>query len=160
MIYGSGVQYFIDEQSRDWFESLHLFTKKYSLVIETDTGIIRSIAEDTSTLYPVGFSVVDIDDLPDGCSDDGTWSYDGITVNKLELAHDEILARNTRVFNTLLRSIADAAFPLQSAVSLGVATTAQTEALSALQQYSISLVDTDLTVDPVIWPEAPTGIAL
>ena len=159
MIYGPNFQYFIDEQSRDWFESLHLFTKKYSLAIETDTGIIRSITDDASTLYPVGFSVVDVDELPNGCSDDGTWAFDGTDIQQLP-QQDELVAKNTRIFNTLLRSVTDAAFPLQSAVSLNVATTAQTEALAALQQYSISLMNTDLTIDPVIWPEPPAGIKL
>ncbi|MBI0275649.1 tail fiber assembly protein [Hafnia alvei] len=71
---------------------------------------------------------------------------------------NEIVAKNTRAFNTLLRSATDAAFPLQSAVALDIATDAQIQALAALQQYAVNLASTNLTVDPVIWPKSPTDM--
>lgn len=71
---------------------------------------------------------------------------------------DEIVAKNTRVFNALLRSTVDAAFPLQSSIALGIATDMQTQALTALQQYAVSLASTNLMVDPVIWPAPPAAL--
>lgn len=72
---GDGIQYFKDETGKDWFKYLPQFTRQYSLAIENGTGIIRSISEDASRLYPVGFTVVDIDSLPDGCDISGGWLY-------------------------------------------------------------------------------------
>ncbi|HGJ5856541.1 hypothetical protein [Arsenophonus nasoniae] len=62
---GDGIQYFIDETGKDWFNSLSLFTKKYALVVEPDSGIVRGITEDVSRLYPAGFNVVEVDTLPE-----------------------------------------------------------------------------------------------
>jgi triacylglycerol esterase/lipase EstA (alpha/beta hydrolase family) len=76
------------------------------------------------------------------------------------LSQSEVIAKNTRAFNALLRSTTDAAFPLQSAVALGIATDVQTQALVALQQYAVNLASTNLTVDPVVWPEAPIEVTL
>lgn len=77
---GHGVQYFIDATGKDWFKSLPKFTRKYSLAIENDTGVIRSISEDTSRLYPAGLTVVDVDSLPSGCDIFGGWVFDGESI--------------------------------------------------------------------------------
>ncbi|EIN32025.1 hypothetical protein ECFRIK1996_5870, partial [Escherichia coli FRIK1996] len=50
--YGEDVQYFQSEDGRDFYESIPLFTKKYKLCISPVTGIICSVAEDVSALYP------------------------------------------------------------------------------------------------------------
>ncbi|HAT1685411.1 TPA: DUF4376 domain-containing protein [Klebsiella oxytoca] len=78
--YGDGIQYFRSEDGQDFYEALDKFTKKYKLCIEPDTGIIRSVAEDVSTLYPPGFSVVETDTLPDGVDISGRWGFDGANI--------------------------------------------------------------------------------
>lgn len=78
--YGDDIQYFRSEDGQDFYESLEKFTKKYKLCIEPDTGIIRSVAEDVSTLYPSGYSVVETDVLPDGFDISGRWGFDGTKV--------------------------------------------------------------------------------
>ncbi|ENA6021092.1 DUF4376 domain-containing protein [Escherichia coli] len=75
MPYGNNVQYFQSEDGKDFYDSLKLFTKKYKLCIHPATGEIYSVAEDVSMLYPAGFSVVEVDSLPEGFSINGMWRY-------------------------------------------------------------------------------------
>ena len=80
MPYGDGVQYFCSEDGKDFYDSIPLFTRKYKLCIEPETGIIRSIAEDVSTLYPAGFTVVETNYLPADCDIYGGWMYENEVV--------------------------------------------------------------------------------
>lgn len=71
---------------------------------------------------------------------------------------EEIIEQNTATYNTLLRACTDAAFPLQSAVTLGVATDEQRADLAVLQQYAVDLMGVDLTADPVVFPDLPASL--
>ncbi|HGY3719827.1 TPA: tail fiber assembly protein, partial [Citrobacter gillenii] len=73
---------------------------------------------------------------------------------------ERALEKNVRTFNTLLRATNDAAFPLQSALNLGIITPEQQSMLTSLQQFSVELANTDLTNTPVTWPAQPAGIKL
>lgn len=73
--HGDDVQYFIDETGKDWFQSLPEFKKKYALLVDNETGVILGIDADASRFYPVGYSVVDIDSLPENCDTSGGWMY-------------------------------------------------------------------------------------
>lgn len=86
---GEGIQYFIDAEGNDWFKSLPKFTKKFSLAIDNDTGVIRSISEDTSRLYPVGMTVVEIDSLPEGCDIFGNWVFKNGDIIPREISQAE-----------------------------------------------------------------------
>lgn len=79
MLFGNNVQYFQSEDGKDFYESLSLFTRKYKLCIHPDTGVIHSVSEDASALYPAGFSVVEVDELPEGMNINGGWQFvDGV----------------------------------------------------------------------------------
>lgn len=79
MPFGNNVQYFQSEDGKDFYESLSLFTRKYKLCIHPDTGVIHSVSEDVSALYPAGFSVVEVDELPEGMNINGGWQFvDGV----------------------------------------------------------------------------------
>ncbi|ECC8734468.1 phage tail protein [Salmonella bongori] len=73
--HGENVQYFRSEDGQDFYDAFDKFTKKHKLCIEPDTGIIRSVAEDVSRLYPAGFSVVEVNKLPSGFNIYGDWQY-------------------------------------------------------------------------------------
>ncbi|EBB0053860.1 tail fiber assembly protein [Salmonella enterica] len=73
--YGAGVQYFRSEDGLDFYDSVNKFSKKYKLCVEPTTGVICSVSEDVSRLYPAGFSVVETDALPDGCDISGNWRF-------------------------------------------------------------------------------------
>ncbi|EKL0115184.1 tail fiber assembly protein [Escherichia coli] len=79
MPFGNNVQYFQSEDGKDFYESLSLFTRKYKLCIHPKTGVIHSVSEDASALYPAGFSVVEVDELPEGMDINGAWRFvDGV----------------------------------------------------------------------------------
>lgn len=83
MPYGNNVQYFQSEDGKDFYESLPLFTKKYKLCITPDSGVICSISQDASALYPAGFSVVETDELPEGTDISGNWKFDNGVISQL-----------------------------------------------------------------------------
>jgi hypothetical protein len=75
---------------------------------------------------------------------------------------DQLIESNTRKYKKMLRACTDAAFPLQSAVTLGVATDEQKAQLAELQQYAIDLINpelVDLTQLPPIFPTLPACIS-
>ncbi|WP_083384092.1 tail fiber assembly protein [Cupriavidus sp. USMAHM13] len=45
--------------------------------------------------------------------------------------------------------------PLQDAVDLGIATTAEVSALNAWKSFRVALNRLDLTVQPIVWPSQP-----
>ncbi|EDB2177887.1 tail fiber assembly protein [Salmonella enterica] len=72
--YDNNFLYFRSEDGQDFYESLNKFTKKYKLCIDSE-GVIRSVSEDVSRLYPAGFSVVEVNKLPAGFNIYGDWQY-------------------------------------------------------------------------------------
>ncbi|WP_054176364.1 tail fiber assembly protein [Citrobacter sp. CtB7.12] len=73
--YGDDAIYFQSEDGQDFYVSLPEFTLKYALCIEPDSGIIRSIAEDASRLYPGRCTVVETDTLPERCDINDGWQH-------------------------------------------------------------------------------------
>ncbi len=154
---GDGVQYFIDATGKDWFKSLPEFTKKYSLAIENDTGIIRSISEDTSRLYPVGLTVLDVNTMPDGCDIFGGWVFNGTRVIPRKYSKSEVEAQAKQKKDALIAQATKFIAPLQDARELGIATDAEAATLKAWMLYRIQLYRIDVSTAPDIdWPEVPS----
>ncbi|MBG6243262.1 MAG: tail fiber assembly protein [Candidatus Symbiopectobacterium sp. Dall1.0] len=156
MPYGHGVQYFKSEDGQDFYESLNLFTKKYKLCIEPDTGIIRSMAEDVSSLYPAGFTVVDVDELPDGVDISGDWLFEGEKVVRRIPTQGELVAKAKFKKASLMRDATNVIAPLQDAVDFDLATEAERAQLIAWKTYRVLLNRVDMSKAPDIeWPEQP-----
>lgn len=153
---GEGIQYFIDADGNDWFKSLPEFTKKFSLAIDNDTGVIRSISEDASRLYPVGMTVVETDSLPDGCDIFGNWVFKNgaIVPRDIPPEEKELIARKTK--SSLIDLAAKAMAPLQDAKELDIATDTELSQLKEWMAYRVAInrVDTSQSED-IEWPEAP-----
>ncbi|MEZ7799430.1 tail fiber assembly protein, partial [Citrobacter pasteurii] len=145
--------YFIDATGKDWYKSLSQFTKKYSLAIENDTGVIRSISEDASRLYPGGLTVVDVDSIPDGCDIFGGWVFDGIKIKPRQYSQDELMAQTEKKKTELLSAAAVAIAPLQDAVDEGIATEEETAALSEWKKYRVKVMRVEKTRPE--WPTPP-----
>lgn len=96
MPYGNNVQYFQSEDGKDFYESLPLFTKKYKLCITPDSGVICSISQDASALYPAGFSVVEVDELPEGTDISGNWKQ---CASHILIRHMKKLMTGERSYN-------------------------------------------------------------
>lgn len=153
MPFGEGVQYFRSEEGKDFYESIPLFKRKYKLCIEPDTGIIRSIAEDVSTFYPVGFSVVETNYLPENCDIYGGWKYENEIVTAvspvlIKSAESELKLRLTRA-NEVIET-------LQDAIDLGMATDEEISLLTAWKKFRVLLSRVDITKAPdIVWPVQP-----
>ncbi|WGM01017.1 tail fiber assembly protein [Arsenophonus nasoniae] len=155
---GDGIQYFIDETGKDWFNSLSLFTKKYALVVEPDSGIVRGITEDVSRLYPAGFNVVEVDTLPEGCDCMGGWIFDGEKIISRVYTPDERQAQARQKQTRLLQEAAREMAPLQDASDLDMTTDAEKASLLAWKKYRVLLnrVDISASLDGDIdWPQQP-----
>lgn len=163
------------EDGIDWYESQKLFSDDTVKIQYDSDGIIRSVVDKPvpqrgnvyaiSMLWPINSSVAEIsvEDYPTGVILDGTWRFDEETQSvyqDADIASALTLAKNTQQFNRLLRACTDAAFPLQSALALGIITPEQQAMLTDLQNYAVTLADTDLTATPVIWPAPPASVKL
>jgi hypothetical protein len=153
---GEDILYFKDDMGNDWFESLPKFKKKYSLAIDNETGVIRSISEDASRIYPVGLTVVDVDSLPDGCDIFGGWVFNGKSVTQRNYSPAEREAQAQQEKDRLLALATKIIEPLKDAVSYGVATGEEEEKLKRWILFRIQINRVDITTDSVIvWPPRP-----
>lgn len=150
---GDGIQYFIDATGKDWYKSLPKFTKKYSLAIENDTGVIRSISEDASRLYPGGLTVVDVDSIPDGCDIFGGWIFDGERVIPREHTAAELQQQAAEKKQKLLSTAEVAIAPLSRAVKLGMATDEEISQLEKWERFSVLV--SRVSLEKPVWPPKP-----
>ncbi|WP_168385812.1 tail fiber assembly protein [Erwinia amylovora] len=153
---GEGFQYFKDATGKDWYKALPGFTKKYSLAIENETGIIRSISEDASRLYPVGLTVVDVDSVPCGCDIFGGWVFDGERIVSRTYTTEELQAQTEAQKSRLAEVAKDRIDVLSYAVELGIASNAEKEILKKWKMYRVLLdrVQSDGAPD-INWPVIP-----
>ena len=159
MPYGDGIQYFRSEDGQDFYESLDKFTKKYKLCTHPETGVIYSVAEDVSRLYPVGFTIVEVDELPDGFCIEARWYYkDGevlpVPVDYRQQAESE-RARLTAIAG---REISDK----KTDLLLGIIGDEEKEKLTVWRIYAKSLQAMDFSTitdktsyNAIEWPVSP-----
>lgn len=163
MPYGEGVQYFRSEDGQDFYESLDKFTKKYKLCIHPETGVIYSMAENVERLYPVGFTIVEVDELPDGFCIEARWYYkDGevlpVPVDYRLQAESEC-ARLTAIAE---REISDK----KTDLLLGIISDEEKEKLKAWRIYAKELQAMDLSTitdktsyRAIEWPASPEPLS-
>lgn len=163
MPYGEGIQYFRSEDGQDFYESLDKFTKKYKMCTHPETGVIYSMAEDVSRLYPVGFTIVEVDELPEGFGIEARWYYkDGevlpVPVDYRQQAESE-LARLTAIAE---REISDK----KTDLFLGIISDEEKEKLTAwriyakkLQAMDFSQITDKSSYAAIVWPELPLNIS-
>jgi hypothetical protein len=153
---GEGIQYFIDENGNDWFKSLSKFNKKYTIAIENETGIIRSISEDAARIYPLNLSIIDIDDLPAGCNILGDWIYTEEGIKRREYSLHEMIIQARQRKSALLMTANDRISPLQDAVDLDIVTEEEKKSLTTWKTYRVLLSRVDPGTAPDIdWPQPP-----
>lgn len=137
-ILGENVLYFIDEGGMDWYESQALFTRRYKLLINTSDGVIRSIDTDASRLFPEGMSVVEVDELPEGCTPDnaaaGAWLFDG---NEVKAVPEQVLMAQRK---PPLVELTTAAFALQILIDNGTATKEQIKKSKEIKNQIVNIM--------------------
>ncbi|MEI7181673.1 tail fiber assembly protein [Pectobacterium carotovorum] len=158
MPYGESVQYFIDEGGNDFYESLKLFKKKHKLCIDSDNGVIHSISEDVSQLYPAGFTVVETNELPKGFSINNNFIFIDGVVKKIKTTQNDEIFNSEIKKESLLRNAGTVIPPLQDAVDLGIASEEEKSTLNAWKKYRVQLMRLDTSKAPdVEWPEEPVS---
>lgn len=157
--FGNDVQYFQSEDGKDFYESLPLFTKKYKLCITPDSGVICSISQDASALYPAGFSVVETDELPEGTDISGNWKFDNGIISPLPVNYDQKAEELRQSYlNQAYEQINDWRTELQ----LGTISDEDRAALARWMAYISQVKKMELPViknkaefDDIKWPEKP-----
>lgn len=156
--FGEGVQYFCDDQGRDFYESRELFKKKFVLFFD-EHGIIRGVAKSTEVTQgnPLGLSVVDINALPKDFSlSVGVWKFDGKKVVPADF--DPVFSTSRRKAHALSH-LAKVMAPLQDAVELEDATEEEAEKYSNLRRLRVKLmrISDDTPPSEVDWTEFTTA---
>ncbi|EBU8551975.1 tail fiber assembly protein [Salmonella enterica subsp. enterica serovar Telelkebir] len=135
--YGLNAVYLIDENGLDWYDSQDKFEKKFKLAIKPD-GVLVSLSEDISMLFPLDLSVVETDTLPDDFTEQtlhyGAWKWDGAAVVAVSA---EPLLQTTR---KTAQELSLEAYALQCAVDAGTASDEQVAELAAQRSAIAAMV--------------------
>lgn len=135
-----------------WYSAVSEFKDSTFKIMYDADGIIRSITNDASTLNPANCSVVEVSKIPDGCTHDGSWMYDGKKIKARVKSEDEIKEANLSTLRKLRRNASDALLMLQCVTA---PTDEQKRDIDALTAYLADLSAVSLTDASPDWPTAP-----
>lgn len=159
MPYGEGIQYFRSEDGQDFYESLDKFTKKYKLCMHPETGVIYSMAEDASRLYPAGFTIVEVDELPEGFGIEACWYYKDGEVLPVPVDYSRLAEKQRQ---RLLNEAKDITSDWKTELELGtisdddkVRLTQWMEYIKAVKALDLSQVSDESSFYLIQWPEKP-----
>ncbi|EPH3180456.1 tail fiber assembly protein [Citrobacter braakii] len=149
------AEFFISDDGRDWYKSQASFSPDTLKVAYDDAGIIRSISKDVSSIYPRGFSVVEVDITEANKSVDifGGWVFDNGEIKPRQYSQEELRAQAEAKKTELLSAAATSIAPLQDAVDEGMATAEEITMLSEWKRYRVKVRRVD-TSNPE-WPPLP-----
>ncbi|MFS1539748.1 MAG: tail fiber assembly protein [Candidatus Phlomobacter fragariae] len=119
---GVNVQYFISKDETDFYGSFELFTMKYKIGFD-NFGIIRTISENISAIYPNGLSIIDIEKLPNDFGINEKWVYINGKIERYQLTKEELIQQAEQHKFSLMNKANIVINPLQDAVDLDIATT-------------------------------------
>lgn len=155
---GAFVIYLQDESGHDWYAQQRNFADDTLKIAYDAEGVIVSIADDVSALWPVNLSVAEVgrDSVPVGFTDDGHWVYDGESITPRRLSEQENAARAKRQQQQLLDEAYTAMKPLELAVKRNMATDEEKAQLDAWERYSVMLsrVKPEDAAE-IVWPDKP-----
>ncbi|CAD6115244.1 phage tail protein [Escherichia coli] len=162
MPYGEGIQYFRSEDGQDFYDSLDKFTKKYKLCTDPETGVIYSMAEDVSRLYPAGFTVVETDKLPDGFNIEGDWYF---SKGKILPAPVDWQQKAMTECRKRLSEAEKRSSDLKAELMLDIIGDADKERLTewvlyirALNAMNFTKICDETSFNAIVWPEPPQAI--
>jgi len=142
--------YLVSDEGFDFYEASKYFASGTVVGYDTASGIIRLINEVSPHIWPINMSIAIVNDLPDGCSMDGTWTYsDG----EIEQDGDLLLARNRQQLSKQLSKVNGLILMYQTCNDLSVSLEGDDEELERLKQYVSSLRNVDLTQSKPNWPQ-------
>ena len=143
------------EDGTDWYEAQKKFSADTMKLVIDDKGVIRSFSRDVTTLWPVDYSVVEVEYTPlfDNVWIDGGWQYRGGKVSPRVYTQAELAEQAERKKSSLLAEAMAAIAPLERAVKLGIATSDELASLEAWERYSVMVNRVDISKPE--WPEKP-----
>lgn len=150
-----GVEFFISDDGRDWYESQTDFMPDTLKVAYDKSGVICCISKDVSSIYPRDFSVVEVEITPENQDVDiyGGWVFKDGKIQPRQYSQEELIAQAEAKKAELLSVATAAIAPLQDAVDLSEATEEETALLIEWKKYRVQVNRVD-TSKPV-WPETP-----
>lgn len=160
---GEGIQYFRSEDGQDFYESLDKFTKKYKLCTHPETSVIYSMAEDVSRLYPAGFTIVEVDELPEGFCIEARWYYRDGEVLPVPVDYSQLAEKQRQ---RLLNEAKDITSDWKTELELGVISDDDKARLTQWMAYirsvkalDLSSVTDEVSFNAINWPERPDAAA-
>ncbi|WP_417633243.1 tail fiber assembly protein [Citrobacter freundii] len=149
------AEFFISEDGRDWYESQADFSPDTLKIAYDEAGIIRSISKDVSSIYPRGFSVVEVGITEANKSVDifGGWVFDNGEIKQRQYSQEELREQAEAKKTELLSVATETIAPLQDAVDEGIATAEEITTLSEWKRYRVKVMRVD-TSKPE-WPPLP-----
>lgn len=159
MPYGEGIQYFRSEDGQDFYESMDKFTKRYKLCIHPESGVIYSMAEDVSRLYPTGFTIVEVDELPEGFGIEASWYYKDGEVLPVPVDYSQLAEKQSQ---HLLTEAKDITSDWKTELELGTISDDDKAHLMQWMAYikevkalNLSHVSDKESFDFIQWPQKP-----
>lgn len=140
--------YLISDEGYDFYAASEFLAPGMAVGYDPESGVIRLIAPVSPHIWPINMSVVIVDELPDGCSMDGTWVYSDGTIKQ---DADLLLGRNKRQLIKRLSKV--------SGLILMYQLTGGDENLSELTEYVIAMRGVDLTQSHPDWPVVPAELS-
>lgn len=152
----------LNADEENYYNFQKTITEKYTCVIHAESGYLRFITEDASTIAPhAGERVFGIDEItPDGVTLDGTWKFDEETrsfYQDVELVAANTLSTNTMRRDKLMQSVFRKIDIIQNSALLKKSRDTDAADLTALRQYADELRDVDL-MSTDTWPAPPQGM--
>ncbi|MFV0262051.1 MAG: phage tail protein, partial [Kluyvera sp.] len=143
-----GVQHYIDENGFDWFEAAAALRGPVFIAYSPADGVIIQIADpslpdtDAYSLHPDSVNIAGLDSLPDGCSIDGSWFFDGETVYRdITVILPRLYQRNRQRRDDLLAKCISYATAIQFSAARNTARTGDDDAIQALHRVADELRD-------------------
>lgn len=143
----------------DWYEAQRLYGENTLKIAYDENGVVRSIAQDISMMWPVGLSVSEIDaaSAPEGIAIDGSWLFDGKRVTQKAV---DYVVQAEKVKAEKLAEAESRIAMLSRATRLKMATEAEAAELEALERYTVYLERLDTSTAPnIMWPEVAGDVA-
>lgn len=140
--------YYKDNEGRDWYENVGKFDKGFSVGFDSE-GVVTLVCKsvDLKAINPEGMSIVDMDELPEGISIDGTWISEK---NSFKQSKEAVAADNGKKRARLISSTTAEISLLEDMVLMGDISTAESDRLDSLKKYRIKLYRLD--VNNPDWP--------
>lgn len=164
--YPESTLFLKDDQSRDWYESQKEFQSDTLKIVFNSNGVIISMSEDVSALWPVDNSVAEVaaSDVPDGIDISGNWMYDGKKIVPRTYTAEEWQAKAEAQRQSLLTAANTATTDWRTELQLDTISDEDKASLiewmayiKALKALDLSNISDETGYNSIAWPQGPVS---